>query len=300
MKAAVIGLLLALPLFAHAADPEAYAYVSALQPPAWLEENGQRTALGASSPILPGHVYSTGKDGRLQIVMADGSIVKLGENSRLEFPRLQLQQRGADNVLTGSLRISRGTFRYTAQASSFVRKRELNIFAGSSLSIGIGNPDFWGQSDGAADTICLLNGKISLRQLQAPASSPLVMEQANSVYSVTRGNASNPASTASPEQLRNWLSQTELDNTRPALQSNGAYSVLVAVYLDEAHARAIVSDINQKGYPAQLRKENRDGTPVFNVVIEGLSNAQLAIAYAEALKKPLYLKNPRVLGPGNT
>lgn len=295
MKAILSGLLLALPLFAYASEPPAYAYVSALQPPAWLEEHGQRTALAASSAIIPGHVYSTGKEGRLQIVMADGSIVKLGENSQFELPRLQLLQSGNDNVLKGAFKISRGVFRYSAQGSPFVRKRQLDIYLGPALTVGIGNPDFLGQSDDAQDSLCLLRGKINIRNLQQPV---LPVEQANSVYVAPRGQTASEVTPASAEQLKAWMAKTELDETRPSLQSNGAYSVLVAVYLDEPHARAIVSDINQKGYPAVLKSDKRGDTPVSRVVIEGLRNAQSAAAYAEALKKPLYLKNPRVLAPG--
>lgn len=295
MKAVVLGLLLALPLFAHASEPQAYAYVSALQPPAWLEESGQRTALSASSPIIPGRVYSTGKEGRLQIVMADGSIVKLGENSRFELPRLDMMQRGNDSVLKGAFKVSRGAFRYTAQGSQFVRRRELDIYLGSALTIGIGNPDFLGQSDSTQDSLCLLKGKINIRNLQLPM---LLVEQANSLYVAPKGQPPAPIASASAGQLKAWISQTELDDSRPSLQSNGAYSVLLAVYLDEPHARAIVADIDQKGYPAILKSDKRGDTPIFRVVIEGLSNAQSAAAYAEALKKPLYLKNPRVLAPG--
>jgi hypothetical protein len=36
----------------------------------------------------------------------------------------------------------------------------------------------------------------------------------------------------------------------------------------------------------------------YSLVIEGLSNTQSAAAFAEAIKGPLYVKNPRVLGPG--
>ncbi len=294
MRAVALSLLLALPLFAHAAEPPAYAYVSALQPPAWVEENGQRTALSASVAIMPGHVYSTGKEGRLQIMMADGSVVKLGENTTFELPNLQLHQDGTDSVLKGSLKIIRGTFRYSAQPSGFVQKRELNLFLGPALSIGIGNPDLWGRSDGTQDMTCLFSGKIKVRGPQQPV---LPIEQANSVYVAPRGKTPNPVVLATTEQLQAWTAQTELDHSRPSLQNNGAYSVLVAVYLDEAHARGILADINQKGYPAILRTEKRGDTPVFNVIIEGLSNARNAAAYAEALKKPLYLKNPRVMGP---
>ena len=295
MKVAVLGLLLALPLFAHATEPAAYAYVSALQPPVWLEENGQRTALDASSPIIPGQIYSTGKDGRLQIVMADGSIIKLGENSRLELPRLQLLQSGNDGVLKGAFKVSRGVFRYSAQSSQFVRRRELDIYLGSALTIGIGNPDFLGQADNTQDSLCLLRGKINIRNRQLPV---LPMEQTNSVYIAPIGQPPAAPAPASAEQLQAWTQQTELDDSRPSLQSNGPYSVLVAVYLDEAHARAIVTGIDQKGYPAVLKSDKRGDTPVFRVVIEGLSSAASAAAYAEALKKPLYLKNPRVLAPG--
>lgn len=282
-------------MFAQASETQAYAYVSAVQPPAWLEENGHRTALTASSAIMPGRIYTTGKQGRLQIVMADGSVVKLGENSRFELPRLQLQQSGSDDVLKGAFKVSHGIFRYSAQGSSFVRKRVLDIYLGSALTIGIGNPDFFGQSDAAQDSLCLIRGKINIRNLQLPI---LLMDRANSAYIAPRGQTPSSVMMASTEQIRSWTLQTELDDSRPSLQSNGPYSVLVAVYLDEPHANAIVADINQKGYPAVLRSEKRGDTPVYKVLVEGLSNERSALAYAEALKKPLYLKNPRVLAPG--
>ena len=294
MKVITLGLLLALPLFAHAAEPPAYAYVSALQPPAWVEQNGQSTALDASAAIVPGRRYSTGTNGRLHIAMADGSVVKLGENATFELPSLQLRQDGADTTLKGALRVIKGAFRYTTQALNFIRKRELDIYVGPTITIGVRGTDIWGKSDPTQDLACLLNGKI---KVSSPKQAELTMDQANSFYVVPRNQAPNPISAVPPEKLKTWIPQTELDANQPALQSNGAYSVLLAVYLDEPHARKILADIHQKGYPAVLRMAKRDNTPVFNVVIEGLSNAQSAATYAEALKKPLYLKNPRVVAP---
>lgn len=295
MKAVVLSLLLALPLFARAGEPVAYAYVSALQPPAWVEQNGQRTALTATSAIVPGRHYSTGNNGRLHIAMADGSIVKLGENAVFELPALQLRQDGADNTLKGALRIIKGAFRYTAQALNFIKKRELDIYVGPTITIGIRGTDVWGKSDPTQDLACLLQGKI---KISSPKQPEVTMDQANSFYVVPHNQAPNPVAPVPLEKLKTWIPQTELDNSRPALQSNGAYSVLLAVYIDEAHANKILSDINEKGYPAVLHTEKRSDGVAYSLVIEGLSSALSAAAFAEAVKGPLYLKNPRVLGPG--
>jgi len=294
VRVLALSLLSILPWSVHAADPTAYAYVSALQPPVWVEQNGQRTALTASDALLPGQHYLTGPNGRLEIAMADGSTVKFGENAAFEMPSLQLEQAGQESILKGALKISKGAFRYTAQPSGFIQKRQLDLYVGNDITIGLGNPDVWGKTEDGETQVCLLRGKIRVRSALQP---DVPMEQVGSLYTFSKGQPPQTTTLAATEQLKDWTAQTAIDTSRPTLQSNGPYSVLIAVYLDEQHAEGIVASINKKGYPATLRTEKRGDVSVFNVLIEGLSNAQSAATYGQMLARPLYLKNPRVLGP---
>jgi hypothetical protein len=294
VKVAVLSLLLLLPLISHATEPQAYAYVSALQPPVWMEHGDQRTALAATAAILPGNRYITGSSGRLHIALADGSIVKLGETAEFELPALQVKQEGADNVLKGALKVLKGAFRYTTQALNFISKRELDVYVGPTVTIGIRGTDIWGKSDPTQDLVCLLHGKI---KVSSPGQPEIAMDQAHSFYVVPQGQPPNPVAPVPEEKLKGWVPQTELVNGQPALQSNGAYSVVLVVYLDETQARRRVMLLNQKGYPAILEKTDHDGTAVFSVLIEGLSNAQSASSYADLLKNQLQLRNPRARAP---
>lgn len=294
-KRIAASLLLALPLIAAAAETPSYANVSALQPPAWVEQNGQRTALGASAAINDQARYITGPGARLHIALADGSIVKLGENAEFQLPTLQLQQQGNDSVLKGALKVLKGAFRYTTQGLGFIRKRELDVYIGPTVTIGIRGTDVWGKSDGEQDLACLLEGKV---KVTSPGQPETAMESPGSFYVVPHGQAPKPVAAVPAEKLRSWIPQTELVPDRTALQSNGPFSVVLAVYLDEALANRRTQAYNRMGYPVALRRSLHQQTPVFSLVIEGLSNAASAAAYGEELKKTLQIQKPRVLAPG--
>lgn len=287
--------LLGLPLVASAAEPLSYANVSALQPPVWVERHGQRSALAVSSPIDSDSRYITGPGARLHIALADGSLVKLGESAEFRLPRLQLTQAGSDSVLHGALKVLKGAFRYTTQALGFIRRRELDIAIGPTVTIGIRGTDVWGKSDDAQDLACLLEGRI---QVGSPGRPDTTMDQPGSFYVVPRGETPRPVAPVPAEKLKTWIPQTELLPDRPALQSNGPYAVILAVYLDEALARRRLQEFDAKGYPASLRRRDHDGTPVYSLVIEGLSDAASAKAFGEQLRPVLHLRNPRVLVPG--
>ncbi|TXH04523.1 MAG: hypothetical protein E6R07_07610 [Nevskiaceae bacterium] len=287
--------LLGLPLAAGAAEPLSYANVSALQPPVWVERHGQRSALAVSATIGSDSRYITGPGARLHIALADGSMVKLGENAEFRLPALQLTQAGGDSVLHGALKVLKGAFRYTTQALGFIRRRELDVAIGPTVTIGIRGTDVWGKSDDAQDLACLIEGSI---RVGSPGRPDITMDRPGSFYVVPRGQAPQPVAPVPADKLKTWIPQTELVPDRPALQSNGPYTVVLAVYLDEALARQRLQEFNAKGYPATLRRRDHEGTPVYSLTIEGLSDAQSAAAFGEQLRQILRLRNPRVLPPG--
>lgn len=287
--------LLGLPLAASAAEPLSYANVSALQPPVWVERHGQRSALAVSAAIGSDSRYITGPGARLHIALADGSMVKLGENAEFRLPALQLTQAGSDSVLQGALKVLKGAFRYTTQALGFIHRRELDVAIGPTVTIGIRGTDVWGKANEMQDLACLLEGRV---QVRSPGRPDITMDRPNSFYVVPRGQAPRPVAPVPTDVLKTWLPQTELAPDRPALQSNGPYTLLLAVYLDEARARQRLQEFNTKGYPVALRSRDHEGTRVYSLIIEGLSDAASATAFGEQLRPVLHLRNPRVLAPG--
>src|SRR3954469_19798418 len=78
------------------------ATVEGVQMPAWVERAGQRLPALAGMELKAGDQVATGAGSRMLVKLADGSLVKLGENGQLRFAELNPAQdlfRAALNVL---------------------------------------------------------------------------------------------------------------------------------------------------------------------------------------------------------
>src|SRR5688572_15961195 len=95
--------------------------VEGVQMPAWVEHAG-----GGRNPLAIGMGLSnkdriyTGAGSRALLRLNDGSLVKLGENGLLALDDLD-QRRQIQNVVTASLDVVSGAFRFTTQALSRFR-----------------------------------------------------------------------------------------------------------------------------------------------------------------------------------
>ena len=68
--------------FASAGSPAASAaVVEAVQMPAWLERGGRQTPVAAGTALFASDELRTGAGARLYVKLAEGSLVKLGENA---------------------------------------------------------------------------------------------------------------------------------------------------------------------------------------------------------------------------
>jgi hypothetical protein len=112
MKRFMLFVALALAISAAAAAdapkrPAPQAIVEAVQMPAWVERGGARIPLAAGMPLQANDELRTGANARLLLKLAEGSLVKLGENAQLKFTAAQTRKDGvfvaAMNVLQGGV-----------------------------------------------------------------------------------------------------------------------------------------------------------------------------------------------------
>src|ERR1700704_6724727 len=116
---AVLALLI--PAIAAAQAP---AVVEGVQMPAWVE----RTEAGAPKkiPVVPGMQLKagdklvTGGGSRLQVRLAEGSVVKLGENGSLQLKELEPSK----SLFKAALGVLEGAFRFTTDLAAKSRKRD--------------------------------------------------------------------------------------------------------------------------------------------------------------------------------
>ena len=296
MKKILCYLLLLMPTLASAqSGPEAFAYVTALQPPVWIFHKGERMALGASSPVLMDDALLTGPGGRAHLALADGSLLKLAENTSLGIPYLQLRRNGNKDVLTATLKLVHGTLRYTAQKESSSLSHDLDFEIGNAISAHVPNADLWGRVGTSEDRLVLLDGKMTA---DSPKQPTVKLTQAGQAYVVPRNKPPRPVSLLSAQETQTLMPSTELDSSYPALQSNGPYRLVLAIYNDEAKAIERVKRYVQLGYPVELHSSVKSANPrAYRLTLEGLVSAADASAYARVLVEKLNLVNPRVEAP---
>ena len=158
MRSRLFGLFLIASILlcvGRTAAAQVAASVEGVQMPAWLERNGQRTPLLPGMELKAGDQVSTGAGSRLVVKLAEGSLVKLGENGTLRFTEIN---RGRE-VFKAALGVLQGAFRFTTELVATKRRREIDIRV-AQVTAGIRGTDLWGRSRKDNEIVCLIEGEI--------------------------------------------------------------------------------------------------------------------------------------------
>ncbi|HVT36661.1 MAG TPA: FecR domain-containing protein [Nevskiaceae bacterium] len=297
MRKLICLLLLGGAVPAQAAAPS-YAHVEALQPPAWVLRGDARTALAPGMPLYAGERYLTGEHARVHFALDDGSVVKLGEQAEFSLPRLSLKK-GQDQtaVLQGALQLLKGAFRFTTSVLGHLKRRELDIAVGPTITAGIRGTDIWGESDSEQELLCLIEGKLDVR---SPGQSAVTMDQPKTFYVVPRGQGPQPVVATPPEKLEGWIPQTELIGQEVSLHARARWSLVLAQYLEVARARERVAQLDAAGYPVSIVQRPSKDIVLQALVTEGFRSRDDAQRYAAELQQKFdFVQKPQVLAPAN-
>lgn len=274
-------LVLAVAATAAPAAAQDEVRVAALQLPAWVERGGARQALRPGMTLAAGDVVATGPKARLYLDMPDGSLVKLGEQARLDLAALGIERDEAGEVVSGALRVLKGAFRFTTRALGTSRRRNLSISVGV-VTAGVRGTDIWGKSDDEKDLVCLLEGRITVASAGAPEQE---MAGTNLFYVVPRGQAPQPIAPADPAKIVNeWAPQTETHPGQGVVDGAGPWKVVLASHPEEARAAALVAQLDAAGYPAEVAPREVRGRTWYRVRITGFATQADARALAQQIE----------------
>ena len=141
------------------------AVVDGVQMPAWVERAsagaGRRIPLAPGMELRGGDEVKTGTGSRLYIKLAEGSLVKLGENASLKLLDLQPDRGG---FFKAALNVLEGAFRFTTDALARERRRDVSIRI-ATVTAGIRGTDLWGKSMPERQIVCLIEGNIEVAQV---------------------------------------------------------------------------------------------------------------------------------------
>jgi hypothetical protein len=285
MKTLLLALLLGIASLQASAQPA--AVVDGVQMPAWLERDGKRTPLAPGMELRAGDRITTGDGSRVMVKLAEGSVVKLGENGRLVFSEMQ----PAKDLFKATLQILEGAFRFTTELVGKGRKREVNVRV-SQVTAGIRGTDFWGRSRAERQIVCLIEGAIDVG---ADGEQPVRLDKPLQFYQRDKGKT-QPLGNVDPAQLAQWGRETEIEEGKGAARRGGRFSVVLA----ESGKRADVLPVHEKareaGYPSQIAQRKEGEKIIYAVRIRQLATRAEAQALADQLKAKLAVKEPRVSG----
>jgi hypothetical protein len=223
------------------------AQVDGLQSPVWVEHAGQRQPVRAGMPLAESDVVETGKGGRLIILLADGSFVKLGEETRLALTALR-EEAEPQSALTGLFNVEKGVIRYTADTLGRMTRRDLQIQV-ANTTLAIHGTDVWGRSKDNEATVCLIEGKITLTQ---PGLAEISMDQPLTCFTAPHDGTPQPVAPVDPEKFKQWSAETDLDLGHGVILQGGGWIVQLGSHNNEATAHKIEARLLADGIPVEF------------------------------------------------
>jgi len=245
--------------------------VEAVQYPAWLERGGYSVPLVPGTPLHANDAVRTGGNARAVLRLAEGSIVKLGENARFRIEHVE--QRG---LFRAALDVLQGAFRFTTHAVAKHRKRDVTIKV-ASITAGIRGTDVWGKATDERDLVCLLEGNVSVA---AEGSKPVTLDKPLDFYQKPHGAAPRVAR-VDAAQIGIWTRETEIARDGAAAKVGGDWRVVASKFRRRDTALALRSRLRAGGYPATVLDEKNG---IFVVQVTGLDGEMAARALMANLR----------------
>jgi hypothetical protein len=287
MKSLLLIVATALLIPVHSALAQVAATIEGVQMPAWVERGGRRLPIIPGMELRAGDQLVTGAGSRALVKLADGSLVKLGENGQLGFQELN----PAADIFKAALNVLEGAFRFTTDLVAKSRRREVSIRA-AQVTAGIRGTDLWGRSRAGNEIVCLIEGEI---EVAAAGESPVAMNQPLQFYRRIEGKT-QPVGTVSKEQLEQWATETELQPGKGIARVGGRFSVILGQFDEQNGALALYDSVGNAGYAVQIRPVKEGEKITYYVVIRNLPSRAEANTVANKLRGNFGVAEPRVSG----
>lgn len=287
MKSLLLVAATALLMPLESALAQVAAVVDGVQMPAWIERDGRRLPLLPGMALRPGDQVTTGAGSRIAVKLAEGSVVRLGENGKLVFSEISPTR----ELFKAVLNVLEGAFRFTTDVVAKPRKRDVTIRA-TQVTAGVRGTDFWGRARQGNETICLIDGEV---EVAAAGEQPVTLREPRQFYRRVDGKT-QPLGVVNETQIDRWSSEVELQEGKGIARRGGRHSVLLASAADRSAASAIHDELENAGYAAELRPMKQHGKTLYTVSIRQLASRAEAEALAKQLRGKYGIKAPKVSG----
>jgi hypothetical protein len=264
--------------------------VEGVQMPAWVERAAsgavRRLPLAPGMELRGGDELRTGAGARIYVKLAEGSLVKLGENASLRILEIAPERGG---LFKAALHVLEGAFRFTTDLLAQQRRREVSIRV-ATVTAGIRGTDLWGKSAPEREIVCLIEGKI---EVGAAGEAPVVMDEPRQFYQRVKGET-QPVGLVEPTQLAQWARETEIAEGRGAARRGGKWRLTLARADTQKAALEVYDRLRDAGYAAEIFPVKAGAGHEYLVRISRLPSKADAEALAEQLRDTAGVQEPKV------
>ena len=255
------------------------AVVEGIQLPAWVTRDGKRQPLAIGTELQNSDEVSTGGNSRLLLRLGDGSVVKLGENGRLQLS--DLMQKRKQGFLAATLKVLEGAFRFTTDVALKARgSRDITVQF-PTITAGIRGTDIWGKNLGDKEVVVLIEGKITVTRT---GDQPVEMKDPLTYLQAPKTGAAT-VEAVPMEQLKAWAAETEISDGAGALRKGGRWKLYLGNYQQQLEALSLYDSLRREGYPVRIQPGQADGGQIYRLRLAGFSSEQEANALGARLKQ---------------
>ncbi len=267
-----------------AVSADSAVQVNALNYPAWLVRNYQTLPLRPGTRLKNDDLIRTGEGGRVQLQLADGSVIRLGESSRFVIKQAVVSPATGSVSIPLSFQALRGVFRIS---SAFLDDTD----AGYPMELSIGainarlrNADFWGRTDLTQDVVCLVEGELSI---EASPTGRVDMSRALSCFVKPRDQAPLPVDLVDMQQHQLWMAETDLRVDAGIARQDGQWQLVLISLTDAGRAEQLLNNFHRQGFAVQDKTVLRDGRILHRLLLPGFDSIDAALSSRTRLEQQL-------------
>lgn len=256
------------------------AVVDAVQAPAWRDREGRAEPLAPGMELQSRDRIRTGEGSRVALKLADGSTLKLGENGVLLAERLGPREK---QFFSAALDVARGAFRFTTDKFRKHQRRDVTIRV-ATVTAGIRGTDIWGKTGVEQDLVCLLEGRISVSHKDGDSRE---MSEPLTFYVAPRNQPPKAVEAVSPEIVRKWAAETEMQPGGGTLKRGGKWKLLLSSTDSQRAALEAYDRVANAGYAASIRPRFVGDSVRYDILLRNLPSRLEAEALAAKVKDRL-------------
>lgn len=270
------------------AAPPSGSTITAVQSPAWLVHGTATTPLQPGETIADGDTLRTGPGGRVYLALPEHSVVKMGENTELATPAMDMMRDTGGSLFKGALHVLKGVFRFTTDLIGKTQRRKVDIEVGTA-TIGIRGTDVWGRAGADGDLVALLEGKAEMR---APGHAMMLMDQPMHYMMMPKTGRMQMNMPVTHDTLADWAAQTDIHFGDGVLQTGGRWVVALISSTDNRDTLRLEHQLAMAGFPSVDEQVTVKGRLWHRLVMRQVATYKDARALAQRLGKRYPLMSP--------